>query len=168
MNSIQRRSLILQALKESDKPLSATALAEQLAVSRQIIVGDVALLRAGGEEIIATARGYMLGQSKEGRRTVACCHPDQAIGRELELMVDYGCTVEDVTVEHPVYGQLTGRIDVSSRYDVKEFVEKVSAEKAKPLAVLTDGIHLHTLRCPDDRAFAQLLEALRNEGFLVE
>ncbi len=168
MNSVQRRSMILQALKEADKPLSATVLAGKLAVSRQIIVGDVALLRAGGEEIVATARGYVLGQSREGRRTVACCHPAEAMGRELELMVDFGCTVEDVTVEHPVYGQIIGRLDLSSRYDVKEFMEKVAAGRAKPLSDLTDGIHLHNLRCPDERAFQQLLDALRAEGFLLE
>lgn len=168
MNSEERRQAILQALNGAGKPLSATALAGQLAVSRQIIVGDVALLRAGGAQIIATARGYVLGQDGEKRHTVACCHPAEAMGRELELVVDYGCTVEDVIVEHPVYGQITGRLDVASRYDVGEFVEKVKAGAAKPLSDLTDGIHLHTLRCPDEIAFERLLEALRNEGFLLE
>ena len=168
MNSAERREAILKELRGADKPVSATVLANRLSVSRQIIVGDVALLRAAGEEIIATARGYVLGQGREGRRTVACCHPAEAMGRELELMVDYGCTVEDVTVEHPVYGQITGRLDVSSRYDVKEFIEKVAAGRAKPLSDLTDGIHLHNLRCPDEKAFEQLLEALRKEGFLLE
>ena len=168
MNSEQRRQAILQALNGAEKPLSATALAGRLSVSRQIIVGDVALLRAGGAQIIATARGYVLGQDGEKRRTVACCHPAEAMGRELELMVDYGCTVEDVIVEHSVYGQITCRLDVASRYDVREFEEKVKAGAAKPLSDLTDGIHLHTLRCPDEKAFERLLEALRNEGFLLE
>ena len=168
MNSTQRRNFILQALREADKPLSAAVLAAQLSVSRQIIVGDVALLRAAGEDVTATARGYVLGGGQGQRRTVACCHPADAMERELELMVDYGCTVEDVTVEHPVYGQITCRLDVSSRYEVKEFVNKVAAESAKPLSDLTGGIHLHNLSCPDDRAFECLLEALRSEGFLVE
>lgn len=168
MNSFQRREIILKALKEADAPLSASALAGRLSVSRQIIVGDVALLRAGGEEITATARGYVLNQSREGRHTVACCHSAQEMGRELELMVDYGCTVEDVTVEHPVYGQITARLDLSSRYDVSEFVRKSTQENARPLSELTGGIHLHTLRCSDDRAFAQLLTALRTAGFLLE
>lgn len=168
MNSSQRREVILEALKEANAPLSATALAGRLSVSRQIIVGDVALLRAGGEEITATARGYVLDQSREGRHTVACCHSAQDMGRELELMVDYGCTVEDVTVEHPVYGQITARLDLSSRYDVSEFMRKSAQENAHPLSELTGGIHLHTLRCADDRAFSQLLTALREAGFLLE
>ena len=168
MNSTQRRNAILKTLKEADKPLSATVLAGQLSVSRQIIVGDVALLRAAGEEIVATARGYVMGGSEGCRYQVVCRHDSERMSRELELMVDYGCTVEDVAVEHSVYGQITGRLDLSSRYDVAEFMEKVSAGKAKPLSDLTDGIHLHTLRCPDGKAFACLLEALRNEGFLLE
>ena len=168
MNSAERRAAILEALKEAEKPLSATALARELAVSRQVIVGDVALLRAGGEEIIATARGYIMGQPNEGRRTVVCCHASEDMERELKLMVDYGCTVEDVVVEHSVYGQITGRLDVSSRYEVDEFIRCVSESEAKPLSDLTKGIHLHTLRCPDEKAFEGLLNALREAGFLVE
>ena len=168
MNSTQRREAILNTLRKADKPLSATVLAGQLSVSRQIIVGDVALLRASGEAITATARGYVMGQAEGGRHTVACCHDSAGMRRELELMVDYGCTVEDVIVEHGVYGQLTGRLDVASRYDVEQFIQRVSRENARPLSDLTEGIHLHTLRCPDEKAYEGLLEALRSEGFLVE
>lgn len=168
MNSTQRRQAILEALRESEGPLSATALAGRLAVSRQIIVGDVALLRAAGEDITATARGYVLGRAAGGQHTVVCRHAPEDMERELKLMVDYGCTVEDVIVEHSLYGQLTGRLDLSSRYDVEEFVEKVQASGDLPLSDLTGGIHLHTLRCPNEAAYQSLLTALRNEGFLVE
>ena len=125
-------------------------------------------LRAAGEDITATARGYVLGRAAGGRHTVVCRHGPEDMERELKLMVDYGCTVEDVVVEHSLYGQLTGRLDLSSRYDVEEFVEKVKAGGDHPLSDLTGGIHLHTLRCPNESAFRSLLDALRNEGFLVE
>lgn len=168
MTNAERRAAVLQALKEADRPMSATVLAGRLSVSRQIIVGDVALLRAAGEEITATPRGYVLGRAAEGRYLVACRHTEAGMARELELMVDYGCTVEDVVVEHSVYGQLTGRLDLSSRYEVAEFLKKVAESGSKPLSDLTDGIHIHTLRCADAGAFDQLLSALRKEGFLVE
>lgn len=168
MNSAERREAILKELSGADRPVSATVLANRLSVSRQIIVGDVALLRAAGVDITATARGYVMKAAAGGLRRVACCHDSAEMRRELELMVDYGCTVEDVIVEHSVYGQITGRLDLSSRYDVGEFMEKVSAGGAKPLSDLTDGIHIHTLRCPDEAAFARLLSALRDEGFLIE
>ena len=48
MNAAERRIKITHLLAQSDGPVSATALAAQCGVSRQIIVGDVALLRAGG------------------------------------------------------------------------------------------------------------------------
>ena len=168
MHAAERRRSILNALEGADRPLSATALAGELSVSRQIIVGDVALLRASGSDIIATPRGYVLNRAAGTVFTVVCRHSSEDMERELNLMVDHGCTVEDVSVEHSVYGQLTGRLDLSSRYDVQEFIRRVSESDARPLAVLTGGIHLHTLRCPDETAYSALLDALRQEGFLVE
>ena len=168
MNTNQRRQRILDYLRAAQAPLSATALAQRLSVSRQIIVGDVALLRAAGENVTATPRGYVLDRPRAGlTRTVACLHSGVDMERELTLMVDQGCTVENVIVEHPVYGQLTGPLDLSSRYDVSEFIRKVEENAARPLSLLTDGIHLHTLRCPDEEAFQRTVAALEQAGFLV-
>ena len=83
-------------------------------------------------------------------------------------MVDQGCTVENVIVEHPVYGQLTGPLDLSSRYDISEFLRRVEENAARPLSLLTDGIHLHTLRCPGEEAFQRAAAALEEAGFLVK
>ena len=169
MNTSERRGRVLEYLKETDCPLSATALAQKLSVSRQIIVGDVALLRAAGEGIIATPRGYVLERPRAGIvGTVACLHSSEGMERELTLMVDQGCTVENVIVEHPVYGQLTGPLELSSRYDISEFIRKVKQNDARPLSLLTDGIHLHTLRCPDQATLDRTMAALEREGFLVK
>lgn len=169
MNANQRRAHILDYLRTAQAPLSATALAQRLSVSRQIIVGDVALLRAAGEEITATPRGYVLDRPRPGlTRTVACLHSGADMERELTLMVDQGCTVVNVIVEHPVYGQLTGPLDLSSRYDISEFIRKVEENAARPLSLLTDGIHLHTLRCPDEGAFERASAALEAAGFLAK
>lgn len=168
MNAAQRRRLILEYLSAAERPLSAAALAQKLSVSRQIIVGDVALLRAGGSQITATPRGYVLDRPRMGQTyTVACLHSPEDMGRELTLMVDQGCTVVDVVVEHSVYGQLTGPLDLSSRYDISEFIRKVEESAAKPLSDLTGGIHLHTLRCPDRETFERTTAALDEAGFLA-
>src|SRR5699024_8188105 len=128
MNSQLRRTHILEYLAQADGPLSATALAHTLQVSRQIIVGDVALLRASGANITATPRGYVLDHPAPGRTyTVACRHSESEMEQELNLMVDHGCTVESVVVEHPVYGQLVGQLNLSSRYDVSQFIQKAQA-----------------------------------------
>ena len=114
MEAVERRRAIAQRLAQADGPVSAAALAKAFSVSRQIIVGDVALLRAGGMEIFATPRGYILpGEPAALTRTVACVHSGGEMARELEIMVDQGCQVVDVVVEHPVYGQLTGQLHLS-------------------------------------------------------
>lgn len=169
MHAEERRKTILKLLREAAQPISASVLAGQLAVSRQIIVGDIALLRAAGSNIVSTPRGYLVPREIGGLlRTLVCRHTAAELEPELNLMVDNGCTVIDVAVEHPVYGQLSGRLELSSRYDVGEFIRRVKEEGAKPLSVLTDGIHLHTLRCPDEDAFRRVRAALDAAGFLVK
>lgn len=169
MDAATRRAAVLHALHTADSPISASQLAAQFHVSRQIIVGDVALLRASGEAISATPRGYVLSRAEQGILcTVACCHPVEGTEEELNIMVDNGCVVLDVVVEHAVYGQLTGQLQIRSRYDVAQFLERLNADGAKPLSSLTDGIHLHTLLCPDEAAFRRTSEALRSAGFLLE
>ena len=167
MEAASRRQAILDRLRTADRPVSASALAAGLNVSRQIIVGDIALLRAGGAEISATPRGYVLPRATDGiTRTIACRHTLAQTGQELDILVDNGCTVLDVIVEHPVYGQLTGPLQIASRYEVGQFIER--CRNAEPLSRLTDGIHLHTLLCPDEAAFERTKSALRALGVLLE
>ncbi len=170
MRSEERRAAVLEELRRAEDPISASALAERYHVSRQIIVGDVALLRAGGEAISATPRGYVLQNEGETGlvRRIACRHSDAAMEAELNAIVDEGCTVLDVIVEHPVYGQLTGALHLKSRYDVGEFLRRCARSDARPLSDLTEGVHLHTLSCPDEEAFERVRRALREAGFLYE
>lgn len=167
MTAEERRAAILDILTRSAGPVSASALAGRFGVSRQLIVGDVALLRAGGAAIDATARGYVVQGRRAGlTRRVACRHQGAEMAAELQIMVDNGCVVVDVIVEHPVYGQLTGALGLASRYDVKEFIRRSKA--AQPLSLLTEGVHLHTLSCPDEEAFLRVKAELRAAGFLLE
>lgn len=167
MDAASRRQAILDRLRAADRPVSASSLAAEQNVSRQIIVGDIAILRAGGAEISATPRGYVLPQATDGiTRTIACRHTLVQTGQELDILVDNGCTVLDVIVEHPVYGQLTGQLHLSSRYDVGQFLQKVSRSGARPLSALTGGVHLHTILCPDEAAWHRVRAALDQAGFL--
>ena len=167
MTAEERRAAILKILAQSSQPVSASTLAGRFGVSRQLIVGDVALLRAGGASIVAAARGYLLRREREGLlRQTACRHRAEDMERELNIMVDNGCTVLDVIVEHPVYGQLTGALQLSSRYDVQQFIRRSNA--AQPLSLLTEGVHLHTLSCPGEDAFARVTEELDRAGFLLK
>ena len=121
MHSDERRKAIADVLRAADAPVSASALAEKFSVSRQIIVGDIALLRSSGEEILATPRGYVTPKEARGIvRRVAVKHTPQEMEAELNTIVDNGCTVIDVIVDHPIYGQLTGPLQISNRYEVSQ------------------------------------------------
>ena len=73
MNAAQRREVILQRLSKAKAPVSASVMAAELGVSRQIVVGDVALLRAGGAEIEATPRGYQFHPAPGGYTGILAC-----------------------------------------------------------------------------------------------
>lgn len=168
MTAAQRRSAIYEQLTRADAPISATALAQRFSVTRQVVVGDIALLRAEGHRITATPRGYMIPSETGLLRTIACHHSGGDTQKELFAMVDCGCTVLDVIVEHPVYGQLTAPLALSSRYDVEQFVQRMADSHAQPISALTDGVHLHTLSCPSEAVFAHLKETLADMGMLYD
>lgn len=171
MNAATRREQIMQQLGQADGPLSATVLASQFSVSRQIIVGDIALLRAAGAAITATPRGYVLERpsSKDYVETqVVCVHADDQLAEELYTVVDQGGALIDVTVEHSVYGQICAPLHIYSRFDADAFLHKLKSEHARPLCDLTGGIHLHLLRCPSQEVQARVLLALKEKGLLLE
>lgn len=168
MNAEKRRQEILEILAQSAQPVSATALAGKFSVSRQVIVGDIALLRAVGAKIAATPRGYAILPETGGLiRQIACQHSAETMRAELYAIVDQGCTVLDVIVEHPIYGQLTGSLQLSSRYDVDQFIRRCAEAEALPLSRLTEGIHLHTLSCPSEEAFSRAREELQKLDILL-
>ncbi len=159
----------MRELRSAERPLSATKFAKELSVSRQIIVGDIALLRASGEKILATPRGYLLERANgQVEYTVACVHDFESMEKELNIMVDNGCTVVSVTVEHPLYGQLTGPLHLSSRYDVSQFIAACREHGASPLSTLTGGVHLHVLSCPDRACFERTYKELDEAGFIYK
>ena len=169
MRAEERRQAILEILQKTREPVSATALSSRLCVSRQIIVGDIALLRAAGAAISATPRGYVISLETRGLvRQVAVQHSAGQTEAELNAIVDNGCTVLDVIVDHPVYGQLTGPLQLASRYDVGQFLDRCARSDAHLLSDLTEGIHLHTLSCPDEAAFQRVRQELRRLGVLLE
>lgn len=164
-----RRKWLLNKLQTATGPLKGSELAEEANVSRQVIVGDVTLLKAEQHPIIATSEGYVLQQHPvySVERIVACQHAPERTEEELQLLVDLGVTVKDVRVEHPVYGQITASIMVSSRREVKKFIERIANSKAGYLSELTDGIHLHTLAANDESIMEEAIGLLSHHGFLV-
>lgn len=91
MNGRERRNKIIQMLSESSEALSGKELAGILDVSRQVIVQDIALLRAQDHEILSTNQGYLLTGEKKISRVFKVVHSDKEVEEELKLtwiMVD--------------------------------------------------------------------------------
>ena len=165
-----RRRRILEMLREAERPITGAELAGRLQVSRQIIVQDMALLRARGEGIIATPQGYILPGAAERpvhTSVLACRHDPSETEEELNLLVDYGVKVIDVIVEHPIYGELRGLLMLESRSDVRSFMVRLADTEASLLSSLTKGVHLHTVQASRQSALEQAVEALRARGLLV-
>lgn len=171
MNAIQRRDKIIEILSNSEVPISATTLSKEFSVSRQVIVGDIALIRACGINVFATPRGYLLKNEDENKgkliKTIACKHGVDKLKDELYSIIDNGCAVLDVIVEHPIYGELTGPLHIFSRYDADEFVNKVMEQNAQPLSSLTEGIHLHSISCTNEDAYKRVLDVLKHHNILL-
>lgn len=169
MDGATRRIRILKELSQAEKTLSATKLANKFAVSRQIIVGDIALLRASGEEIIATSRGYRLQVPKtDGLEVkIAVCHGSNQVKEELTTILENGGEIVDVIVEHELYGEITGRLCIKTADDLEDFMEKYQQSNSSLLSNLTGGIHLHTIRCQDQQALDAIQQTLKEKGILL-
>jgi len=166
----ERRQAILELLAVHGGAITGTELAKRFQVSRQSIVQDMAILRAGGSQILSTPQGYLLPKTKRSVHQVvlASRHTFEETAAELNTLVDLGVKVLDVIVEHPLYGELRGLLMLESRADVKEFIERVEESGAKLLSSLTGGVHLHTVEASRPELIEKAKEGLRDRGFLLE
>jgi len=169
MNYQQRRSEILRMLSQSEGYINASEFARHFGVTRQIIVSDIAILRANGKRILATRMGYRMDDAPGGQvRSIVCRHSSDQVLDEFFAVVDNGGSVTSVIVEHPVYGQLSADLNISSRYEAREFVDRLRAANASQLCDLTGGVHIHMLRVPDENAYRRITQALHEAGILAE
>ncbi|MEW6080254.1 MAG: transcription repressor NadR [Bacillota bacterium] len=169
MGPDERRKRLLDMLRGRVDAVTGSDLADALQVSRQVIVQDVALLRAEGENILSTPRGYVLGTiPKPGVTTVVTStHTLDQVEDELMTVVDLGGEVLDVIVEHPLYGHITGTLLLRCPDDVRQFVSELRASRARLLSSLTGGTHLHTIRAPDRPTLTRIQDELRRKGFVA-
>jgi transcriptional regulator of NAD metabolism len=168
MDGDKRRELILRALTETTLPISGTYLSKELKVSRQIIVQDIALLRASGYDILATARGYILNKDSGimQKRVILVKHTHEDLEDELNTIIDNGGRVRDVIISHPIYGELVGDLMLKTRRDIKQFVDKVNSTSATPLMNLTKGFHMHTIEASSEEELNLIEQELNKKGYL--
>lgn len=166
----KRRQMIEDQLEQSTTPIKGSQLAKDFSVSRQVIVQDIALLRAKGVAVVATPSGYMIQTMVNHGllKTICCQHGDSIheLEQELSIIISYGGKVIDVVVEHQVYGEIRAVLNLTCLNDVNTFIEKTKKSQTKPLSLLTEGIHYHTLEVTSEKMFSQIVRALAEHDYL--
>lgn len=164
-----RREAILKSLKETHEPQKGTKLANEFAVTRQVIVKDIAILRAEGHNIIATPDGYIMEKNitSKIKKVIAVNHGIDKVQSELEIVVSYGGTVEDVIVEHPLYGEIRAMLMIRNLKELNKFMKRFNEINAQPLSILTGGIHIHTISTESEEDMSNILEELKKKEYLI-
>lgn len=168
MRAEKRRDEILSLMGNADNPIPAVKLSERFNVSRQVIVQDIAILRANGYDITATNRGYVLNTKVQATRIFKCRHTFEEIVDEGVLIIEEGGRIEDIFVNHRLYGRISARLDLYNRMHVEELYRSLVSGASKPLMSVTDGYHYHTVSAPDEARLDSIEKKLREAGFLIE
>jgi len=164
MEKEARLQAIYDTISKSEVPVSGSELSKKFNVSRQVIVQDIALLKARNVHIYATHKGYVCSH----QRVFSCFHLNDRMEEEMNAIVDCGGCIENVFVKHDVYGKLEAKMNISSRKQVKEFIDSISQNQAKPLTDLTSGYHCHTVSAQSKEDLDSIEESLRKLHILQE
>lgn len=167
MTTAQRRTEILQILKKAAAPVAAKELAARFGVSRQVIVQDMVVIRVSTPCILSTTRGYVLQQDNGSSREFKVCHAPEQIEDEMNLIVDCGGHIKNISISHRLYGRISADMDVRSRQDVREFVETLKNSSSSVLSNATSGYHYHLVAADTPERLDMIQQKLREAGFLA-
>lgn len=167
MTTAQRRDEILKILRHSEAPVAARDLAARFSVSRQVIVQDMAVIRASTSGILSTTRGYMLQQDLCCCREFKVRHSQEETARELNLIVDCGGHIKNISISHRVYGRISAEMDIRSRQDVADFIASFQGGQSGVLSGVTSGYHYHLVEAENQERLNQIEKRLHDAGFLA-
>ncbi len=169
MKGADRRREIA-ALLRGKQPITGAELAKRLGVSRQVIVQDVALMRAEEKNILSTSRGYLLYDPTDYagscRRVFYVQHTTEQLRDELLTIVELGGYVMDVSVEHALYGEIRADLLLGTTQDVEDFCVRLHTCGGAPLKVLTNDCHYHTVQASSERLLDLIEGELDKKGYL--
>ena len=168
MTGEERRNQILQMLKTQTTPLSGAALASHFHVSRQVIVQDIALMRAENHDIFSTNRGYLYRRKDDAepmpKRVFFVRHTTEQVLEEFLTVLELGGKILDVVVEHELYGQIGVDLMIETKQEAQDFFEKLMKSHDNPLKVLTDDCHYHTIAAPSETLLDLIEQELLRKG----
>ncbi|MNN03498.1 putative transcription repressor NiaR [compost metagenome] len=169
MNSLIRRKEIISHIAKISRPIKGVELANIFGVTRQVIVKDIAIIRAAGVNIIATPEGYMITKEESRyKKVLALFHKEEEMVSELEIVIKFGGIIEDVIIEHPIYGEIKANLMIRNLNDLDNFIDLYKKNKARPLSALTEGIHLHTISTDNEKDMQLIIENLEKAGYILK
>lgn len=166
MTGTTRRAQILDSLRNSTVPISGSALARQFSVSRQIIVQDIAIIRAAGYDILSTTKGYLLKQQTVHTRVLKFTHNEEQMHDAMTTIVDLGGWILDLFIYHEIYGKLNAELSIRSRRDIKQFIAQYESDSDGIITTLTSVDHYHTIGA-DSVATLDLIEQTLRTNHLI-
>ena len=125
MRAEERRREIAHYLTSSKSAVSGAFLSEKFKVSRQIIVQDIAILKASGYDVVSTHYGYVLQGTPLAERVFKLYHTNDQTAEVLYIIVELGGTIVDDFVWHKVYGKIVAKLNIFSKYHIEKFLEGV-------------------------------------------
>lgn len=171
LDGSQRRKSIIGLLEQSAAPISGTELARHFSVSRQVIVQDIALLRAENKNVLSTNKGYLLfhphSDEPSCKTVIYVKHNSEEVLSEMSSIVELGGQMLDVSVDHSLYGQIRLDLVIQNMEDAGDFVARMKESKSKPLCALTGDYHYHTISAPSERVLELIKADLKAKGFLA-
>ena len=165
MDGATRRNKIIEIIRKSDNPVSGASMAKKLDVSRQVIVTDIALIRANGVSVTSTNRGYVIDSGNKCKRIIKSRHTDEQILDELFTIVDNGGCAENIIINHRYYNRLEAPLNVSSRRAAKEFMDAIESGKSKSLSSATSGYHYHVISADSEDTLDVIENELKEKGY---
>lgn len=160
--SQKRRAAILAQLQTCEK-ITGEQFAQEYNVTRQVIVKDIAILRASGQEISSTPRGYFIPKKSEHAIFVIKSEHEAilpVLETELLTIVNHGGRIIDVIIDHHVYHEIRIVLDLVTPADVQNFIACFAESQDEPLLVLTHGVHYHTIEVETFEQEQAILAAL--------
>jgi transcriptional regulator of NAD metabolism len=151
--------------------MSGSALAKAFHVSRQVIVQDIALMRAERHDITSTNKGYIYRDPMTDhacpKRVFHVKHDTDQVLEEFSTITELGGSILDVAVEHELYGQIRVDLLIESTQDARDFAHRLVTCQDNPLKLLTDDCHYHTVSAPSEKLLDLIEAELKDKGFLL-
>ena len=167
MKGKERRKEITALIMAAEEPVSGSVLSERLGVSRQIIVQDIAMLRAEGYDVLSTTQGYVITKGPFAERVFKLRHTSEQTEDELTTIVSMGGTVVNVFVWHKVYGKVEANLNIFSERSIAQFMDGIKSGKSKELMHITEGYHYHTVRADSEAVLDEIEAVLNKKGYIV-